>query len=212
MSDRALRDRSARRLWAQPGSRHDNVVRVSRAALPVSIGILAAFLVFMPLRGSGDVSFLLDKNKVEVARERLRLRAAIYRGEDQHGRPFLLTAQSATQKSSSDAVVQLKELYGEINLADGEANLRADQGLYDMNRDRVEIGGGVQFESARGYRVQTDDATIDLKAQQLTSNAPVRGTLPRGTFTADRMRADIARRVVRLDGRAHLRLNGGRRK
>ncbi|MBX9795756.1 LPS export ABC transporter periplasmic protein LptC [Sphingomonas sp.] len=212
MSDQALRDRSARRLWARPGSRHDMVVAGSRAGLPVSIGVLAAFLVFMPLRGGGDVSFLLDKNKVEVARERLRLRAATYRGEDQQGRPFVLTADSATQKSSSDPVVQLKALHGEINLADGPADLRADHGEYDLKRDSVAIDGGVRFESARGYQVRTEGAVIDLKAQRLTSSAPVTGTLPRGSFSADRMSADITGRVVQLDGRAHLRLRPGKGK
>ena len=101
MSEAALSVRSARQIWAAPGSSHDRLIGVLRIALPVLIGILAAFLVLMPLAGSGDVSFLLDKNKVEVAKERLRIQAATYRGEDGKGQPFQLTAGSAVQKSSA---------------------------------------------------------------------------------------------------------------
>ena len=45
MSDLAVRNRSARQRWAAPGGRHDRVIRLAGVALPVGIGVLAAFLV-----------------------------------------------------------------------------------------------------------------------------------------------------------------------
>ncbi|RZM17607.1 MAG: LPS export ABC transporter periplasmic protein LptC, partial [Sphingomonas sp.] len=80
--------RSPRQVWAAPGSRHDRVVGLARLGLPTAIGVLTAFLVMAPLTAGGDVSFVLDKNKVEVAQERMKLQAAQYRGQDSKGQAF----------------------------------------------------------------------------------------------------------------------------
>lgn len=207
MSDLARRTRSARRRWARPGSSHDRVVTLSRALLPVLIGVLFAFLVFMPLRGGGDVSFLLDRSKVQVARERLRLQTAVYRGADAQGRAFMLSADQAVQKSSAEPVVQMRGLAGEIALPQGPATLIAERGRYDMRRDQVGLTGGVRLDTADGYRVRTDDATVELKSEHLHSNAPVLGTLPHGgSFSANRMSADLGNDVLLLQGNARLRI------
>ena len=90
MSELGARMRTARQVWAAPGSRHDRLITVARILLPGAIGVLAAFLVTAPLTAGGDVSFVLDKNKVEVAKERMRLQSALYRGQDTKGQPFQL--------------------------------------------------------------------------------------------------------------------------
>ncbi|PMY01152.1 LPS export ABC transporter periplasmic protein LptC, partial [Pseudomonas sp. MPR-R2A5] len=86
---------------------------------PILIGVLAAFVVVLPLYSGGDVSFLLDKNKVEVAKERLRVQSATYRGNDDKGQPFALVAGSAIQKSSAEPIVWLQQLSAQIGLSDG---------------------------------------------------------------------------------------------
>lgn len=207
MSEIAARVRSERQRWAAPGSSHDRVVAFSRFILPVLIGVLAAFLVFMPLQGGGDISFLLDKNKVEVATERLQTQSAMYRGSDQLGRAFSISADSAVQRSSAEPVVQLNGLAAKIGLADGPATLTAERGRYDMKREQVEIDSDVRFRAANGYKLTASSAVIDLKARELRSDTPVTGTLPQGEFSADRMTADLDRRIVRLDGNTHLRIS-----
>ena len=132
MPDAVRGQRTARQNWAAPGSRHDRLVGLARVALPMAIGVLAAFLVMAPLTTAGDVSFVLDKNKVEVAQERMRLTAAQYRGQDAKGQPFQLNAGSAVQKSSAEPIVQLRSLTAGITLSDGPARLAAERGRYDM--------------------------------------------------------------------------------
>ncbi len=206
MSERALRERSARQLWAAPGGRHDRVVEMSRVGLPVLIGVLAAFLVMAPLTMSGDVSFLLDKNKVEVAKERLRIQSALYRGADEKGRAFSLRAGSAVQKSSAEPIVRLSTLAAQISLPDGPANLNADTGRYDMARQQVMVDGPIHFTAANGYDLKTNDATLDLKTRKLQSGGAVTGVVPQGRFSADKMNADLETHVVTLDGNARLRI------
>ncbi|MFC3578964.1 LPS export ABC transporter periplasmic protein LptC [Sphingomonas hylomeconis] len=210
MSDVAARVRSERQVWAAPGSSHDRFVRISAMGLPIAIGVLAAFLVMAPLTTRGDVSFLLDKNKVEVAKERLRLQSARYRGEDNERRPFTLTAGSAVQRSASEQVVQLNALSAELQMPDGPANLVADKGHYDMTSEQVKVDGPVHFTAANGYKIDTQDATVDLKTRKLQSGGAVTGTVPQGNFSAQSMKADLNTHVVTLDGNARLRIVPGR--
>ena len=207
MSDGARGMRTARQRWAAPGSRHDRVVTVARFALPTGIGVLAAFLVMAPLTAAGDVSFVLDKNKVEVAQERMKLQAARYRGQDAKGQPFQLNAGSAIQRSSAEPIVQLQDLSAGIQLSDGPARIVANRGRYDMDTEQVKVDGPIAFRAAGGYRLDTSDATVDLQQRKLHSAGAVTGTVPQGRFSADRLRADLESRTVTLDGNARLRID-----
>lgn len=211
MSELAVRTRSARQVWAAPGGRHDRTVVLARAGLPMAIGVLAAFLVMAPLTMSGDVSFVLDKNKVEVAKERMRIQAATYRGEDSKGQPFALDAGSAVQKSSAEPIVDLNALSARLQLQDGPARLVANTGRYDMDSEQVKIDGPVRFNGPDNYALDTSNATIDLKTRQLTGSGAVNGTTRQGVFSGDRMTADLERRTVRINGNARLRFAPARR-
>lgn len=175
--------------------------------LPAGIGVLGAFLIMAPLFMGGDVSFMLDKNKVDVASERLRIQAARYRGADSKGQPFVLNAGSAVQKSSAEPVVQMNDLNATIRLEDGPAQVRAERGRYDMESEQVAIDGPIAVRTSGGYRLDTRDSTIDLKTRRLTGTGSVGGNTPLGTFSGNRMMADLDKHTVRIDGNARLRID-----
>ncbi len=102
MSKRADEERSQRQHFAAPGGSHDRLVRILRVGLPAAIGLLLAILAFSPFAKNDELSFVLAKEDVGMAKERMRLAAALYRGKDNKGRPFSLSAGSAVQKSSTD--------------------------------------------------------------------------------------------------------------
>ena len=206
MSEIADRVRTQRQLWAAPGSRHDRFVTVARWLLPSAIGVLTAFLVMAPIYSSSEVSFVLDKKKVEVAKERMKIQAAQYRGVDDKGQPFSLDAGSAIQRSSAEPVVLLNRLSAAIRLSDGPATVSANSGRYDMRTEQVQLDGPLDFKSAGGYDLRTHDATIDLQQRTLVSGGDATGQVPQGNFSANKMRADLENRSVRLEGNARLRI------
>ncbi len=206
MSRLADSQRSARQHWALPGGSHDRLVRVLKYGLPIAVAVLALFMAAAPFTLQGDVSFVLDKNEVDVASERLRVREALYRGEDSKGRPFSLRAGSAVQKTSREPVVEMRDLSARILMQDGAAVLTAQQGRYNMQSERMQVVGPVQFDSADGYRLTTRDVNIDLKGRRMASEQPVHGRMPIGTFNADHIAADLDARTVTLVGNARLRI------
>lgn len=209
MSELADRVRTERQHWAVPGSSHDRLIRLLRIVLPLIGLALVILLAAAPMTIGRDISFVLAKDRVEVAKERMRVTEATYRGADTKGRPFLLRAGSAVQVSSRDPVVRLNELSARIALADGPAVLAAHKGRYDMDSERVAIDGPVLFQAADGYRIETRDVAVDLGTRQMASGGPVDGRMPLGTFSANQMRADLNSRVVVLDGRARLHIVQG---
>ena len=209
MSERAELDRTMRRMWAASGSSHDRVVRILRYGLPLVIGVVGAILVFSPFTQRTEVSFLLAKDKVEVAKERMKVTRAEYRGQDGKGQPFALLAGSAVQKSSAEPIVRMTDLSGAIKLVDGPATIVARDGAYNMDTEKVDFPGAVQVKGADGYRIDANNVAIDLKSRSLVGQGGVNGTLNIGHFSANELTADLDKRIVRLQGNARLRINQG---
>ena len=209
MSARADHDRTMRQLWATSGSSHDRVVRILRFGLPLVIGVVAAVMIFSPFTQRTEVSFLLAKDKVEVAQERMKVTRAEYRGQDGKGQPFALLAGSAVQKSSAEPIVRMSDLSGAITLTDGPATIVAKNGAYNMDTEKVDFPGDVQVKSADGYRIDAKNVAVDLKTRSLVGQGGVNGTLNIGHFSANELTADLEKRIVRLHGNARLRINQG---
>jgi len=209
MSERADLDRTMRRMWAASGSSHDRVVRILRYGLPLVIGVVGAILVFSPFTQRTEISFLLAKDKVEVAQERMKVTRAEYRGQDGKGQPFALLAGSAVQKSSAEPIVRMTDLSGAITLTDGPATIVAKNGAYNMDTEKVDFPGDVQVKSADGYRIDAKNVAVDLKTRSLVGQGGVNGTLNIGHFSANELTADLEKRIVRLQGNARLRINQG---
>jgi lipopolysaccharide export system protein LptC len=207
MSDAAAVARARR--WAAPGSAHDRLIAVLKVALPAAVGIVLAYLVLAPLSKGPEISFLLDKDKVEVAPERMRVQAAQYRGQDSFGRPFVLRAERAVQATSDEPIVDITHMSAQIGLESGPARIAADRARYDMAAQQVAVAGPILVTAADGYRLETSDVTVDLDHRSLASRGRVDGRMPLGSFSADRLRADLGNRTVELNGRARLHIVQG---
>ena len=212
MSVQADMVHSRRVRFALPGGSHDRLVRTLAVVLPAGVGVLAALMVFSPLSPRGEVSFLLDRNKVAVVEDRLRVESAMYRGQDEEGRPFSLTAGAAVQRSAENPVVAMRDLIARILLSQGPAVLSANRGAWDMDDQKVSVFGPLVFVAADGYRLTTSDVDVDLQDQRLVSRGRVEGSVPAGTFSADRIVTDLQDRTVTLEGNARLRMTPGRMK
>ena len=209
MSDAAVRTRSSKRRWAVPGSAHDRLVGWSKVVLPAAVGVLIAVLALAPLDRDGDVSFILDKNKVDNAPERMRVEAARYTGSDDQGRQFQVTAERAIQPSSDEPIVNISGMLARLSLPRGPLLIAADQGRYNLDTQSVQVAGPMRVAGPDGYRLSTRDVTIDLKRRQLASDGPVSGQMRLGRFEAGRLRADLGSRTVILDGGARLKIVQG---
>ena len=206
---RAQELRTRRQVLATPGSRLDAIIKFLAKGLPIAIGVVAALMVVTPFSPRGEVSFLLDRNKVAVIDERLRVDNALYRGQDTNGRPFSLTAGEAVQRSGAEGIVRMRDLIARILLPEGPAQIGMEAGAYDIDEAQVDALGPVLLTAADGYRMVARGVSVDLTEKTMVGEDGVSGETPTGTFRADRMSADLAQRIVTLDGNARIRMTPG---
>lgn len=201
--------RSRRQRFAAPGGSHDRLVGVLARVLPMGVGVMAALMIITPLSPRGEVSFLLDRNKVALINERLSVDNAMYRGRDNQGRPFSLLAGEAVQRSSAEGLVRMRELVAQLLLTEGPARLAADGGVYDIDAETVAVDGPVRFAASDGYAMTANGVSLDLKARTMRGDAGVEGEIPAGTFSADTLSADLAGRTITLEGNARFTMIPG---
>jgi lipopolysaccharide export system protein LptC len=192
-----------------PGSRHDRVVRLAKIALPSAVGVLVAVLAVAPLEKNGDVSFILDKNKVANAPERMRVDTARYTGEDNNGRPFAILANSALQTNSDRPIVDISGMMARLALADGPVTVVADRAQYNLDNQKAAVIGPVNVTGPDEYALATHDITLDLKQRQITGSGAIQGRMRLGEFSAGRLRADLGTRTIVLDQGARLKIVQG---
>lgn len=203
-----IRDR--RRAFATPGGFHDRLIGFLAKALPAAIGVVAAVMILSPLSPRGEVSFLLDRNKVAITRERVAVERATYRGQDGQGHAFQVMAGSAVQESADNPVIKLQELAARLQLNDGPAEINAPKGTYNYRTEQIAVDGPVNFRAADGYRMETENVAIDLKSHRAVGSGGVTGAVPTGTFQASSIVADLDARTVTLAGNARLRMTPGK--
>ena len=209
MSEAAIKEREVKQRWAHPGSTHDRLVKWIKIGLPMAVGVLIAVLAVAPLDRRGDVSFILDKKKVQSAQERMRVEAAHYTGTDDKGQRFEITANNAIQHSSEVPIVDIRGMSAELAAQQGPLVMGANQARYNLDTQKVAIDGPVQVSGANGYQLATRDVLVDLKGKKIASSGPVAGQMRLGQFQARQLTADLDSRTVVLDGGARLKIVQG---
>lgn len=210
MSVEAVEIRNRRRHFAAPGGSHDRLVGFLAKALPAGIGLVAAVMILVPLSPRGEISFLLDRNKVAITKERLKVEDAAYQGKDNNNRSFVVTAGTAVQRAASVPIVQMQKLKALMRLNDGPAEILAPSGTYNYETEKIEVAGLVNFAAPEGYRMTTSKVDIDVNNKVAIGSGGVNGTVPTGTFQSDSMKADLENRTVTLEGNARLRMTPGK--
>ena len=209
MASGANRQRATNQRWAEPGGAHDRLIKWAKIVLPSAVGVLVAILALAPLDKKGDVSFILDKKKVQSAPERMRVEEARYTGTDDKGQQFTMTAGRAVQRSSDTPLVDINGLYATLNMEQGPLLIAANQGRYNLDTQQVDVLGPVNVTGGDGWRLRTQDVTVDLKQSQLASHGPAEGQMRLGQFRANQIRADLGTHTVVLDGDARLKITQG---
>jgi len=201
--------RNQRQHFAAPGGSHDRLVTFLGKALPMGVGIVAALMIITPLSPGTEVSFLLDRDKVAMIDERLSVSNAMYRGQDDGGRPFSLTAGEAVQRSSREGIVRMEDMMAQILLRDGPARISAEGGAYDIDAEVMTVDGPLRLSAADGYTMTARGVSVDLQSRVMVGDGRVEGEVPAGTFEADRIEVDIDERKISLRGNARLTMRPG---
>lgn len=205
MSRQADIQRHARQEFAAPGSTFDRLINFLRIGLPVGVGIILAILAIAPVSSGNEFSFLLDRNEVAMAPERLRVVQALYRGEDKSGQPFALRAQSARQKSSDEPILEIEGMEADFTVGEDRANVSARRGNYDLDKKWLFVPGALQFNRDNGDALTATKVIVDMDDKLIRSSTigedkDVQGRTGFGNFRSGGLFARMADRRLILTG------------
>ncbi len=158
-------------------------VTLAKRLLPVAAVLLLVALAVAPsLRAGPEANRVTYKVQSGVSTAS-RMQGAKYRGVDQHGQPFTLTANAANQLDADR--VALQQPTGDISLKSGAwLELSSHTGLFHQKSQTLGLAGDVTLYRNDGTTMTASTAEIDLKQGNASSAAPVQAEGPFGTLNA----------------------------
>jgi lipopolysaccharide export system protein LptC len=184
-------------------------VRVLRLVLPVGALLLIGLVMAWPQlvgRGAGlIVPMLVPDDMANV--DALRMHQPRYAGRTKNAEPFELTAASASLDPIRPSRVHLEQPAGDLDSA-GSRDFRivALSGLYDRDKEKLELSGGIELTTSDGYRFQTPSASVDLDRARVVGREPIAGSGPSGTLEAERFEFEEGGEILRFKGRVRVTL------
>jgi lipopolysaccharide export system protein LptC len=130
-----------------------------------------------------------------------------YDGKDDRGRPFSITAVSASHIDGDDRHIALKKPLADIVLSSGSyVALIANDGMLDREVDIITLTGDVTLFHDNGLSFQTDSATIDLKAKTAEGNDVVEGQNGEGELVSEGFRVRDDGDTIEFTGKAYVKI------
>jgi len=128
-------------------------------------------------------------------------------GKDKKGRPYSITADSASHADGDDRHITLKKPMADIVMASGAyVALTANDGLLDRDADIVTLNGDVTLFHDNGLSFQTPSATIHLKDKTAEGSEPVEGQNGDGELTSQGFRVLDDGDTIVFTGKAYMKI------
>ncbi len=181
-------------------TRPSRVARLLKIGLPIlTLGLIALLVLWPHLGGLPDFDLAFPKDELEG--NRLRMSNLRYQGLDKQNRPYVLTADTATQTRDTPREVTLERPVAEIRTAAGGWYIgKAKSGLYREAEKRLELSGDIEIFSSDGYELRSEQAAVDLASGTVLSDTPVTGQGPIGTITGNALAIGHSEKMVYLYG------------
>ncbi len=194
---------AARARAFREADRNTRRVRLLRKAVPlIALGgvvVMIGLAFFNPFRPK-EVE--VDIGALTVSGDQLTMEMPRLTGFNKRNEAYNVTAASASQKLTAPGEIDLKDLDAVITMADKQtATLKAASGQFNSSTEMLTLTEKVSVGSTRGYNATMQNATVDFKAGQVTSQGNVTLKLENGLIEAKNLKI--------IDGGDRILFEGG---
>jgi lipopolysaccharide export system protein LptC len=193
----------------RPKGRRGTSVRMLKVALPLVVVVTLGYVAYWWLQSRGtvvDPTFIQQVNETNTKAE-VTVNDVKYDGKDKKGRPFSITADSASHADGDDRHIALKKPLADITMSSGAyVALTANDGILDRDADVVTLSGDVTLFHDNGLSFQTDSATIDLNAKTAEGNDVVEGQNGDGELVSQGFRVLDDGDTIEFTGKAYMKI------
>jgi lipopolysaccharide export system protein LptC len=193
--------RAGSRAYAR-ARRHSGRVRFFRRAIPIgaalAVGFVAVIALFDPLRKMGGLTLgPISLSGTQIAMESPRLS-----GFRKDNRAYEVTATAALQDVRKPTIIELRDLRARLAIDDAgnNARLEAATGVFDTQKEHLEVRQDVRVRTDNGQEADLKSAMIDFKAGTVVSNEAVQVRMPDGTVDAEGLSIRDNGKIVTFTG------------
>lgn len=184
------------------------LVNATKWLLPVAalllLGSIAAWPELTRIKDGARVSF---KRVFSLEPDSARMMAPSYRGVDERGRPYTITADWAAQDAPSKVV--LSRPRGDATLESGAwLMLQGEQGVYIQHTGELDLQRDVQLYRDDGTAMRSETATINVKEGAAASADMTHAEGPFGVLDAQGFTLTEKGAVIQFHGPARLVVRG----
>lgn len=182
-------------------------IKLTKWLLPAGALLLLGSMALWPELGRMRDQERIAFQRMTSAVGGATLTDARYRGVDEHGRPYTVTAATAEQVTPDR--INLTTPKADITMANGTwLMLQSKQGVYLQNTNQLDLSKAVTLYRDDGTTVTSASASIDLKLGAAAGAEPTHAEGPFGTLDAQGFTVTDKGTAIQFTGPAHLVLNG----
>ncbi len=168
---------------------HTWLVRLLRLAFPIATACAAGLYIVSALKTSGWGQIAAQLPIPKISAENLTMDNPKYTGFAKDGGSYVISAATAQQDFDNTNFIKLETIKGEM--LDGKKNktvLVATRGTFNTKKNILVMRDGINITSQDGMRAILKTATVRTKTGLVTTNDPVKVSMPAGRIDADKMR------------------------
>ncbi len=179
---RGLRDGTVRR--------YSRFVALTKWLLPtIAVVLLLLVVSWARIRVAIDAMHFGAVHLDLTEARNLRMVGARYAGIDKENRPFVVTAETATQTPQNGNLVSLDAPKADLTTTSGSwLELAGRSGIYQPDGQLLDLTGDVELFQDKGNEFHSASARIDMATGLAEGKEPIEGQGPFGHVTADGFR------------------------
>lgn len=197
------------RITGEQAAARTRMVRRLRIILPVMALALVAGLFLNTGKEKVDSAFLDDFKDMTASPEEAKMAKPRFAGVDGQGKPYEITADSASRAPSNEDVVELIMPRAVTRGPDKETEVSAEKGVFRTDASQLDLSEEVTLKHRIGgdvYVLKTPAATVSMNDETVQSAAGIEGTSEAGALRADKMRAYNSEGRVVFEGNVRMRI------
>ena len=187
------------------------IVVTTKWALPVfAVALLGSIAVWPELARLKEQGRIAFRRVFAADPDSGRMRQPHYRGVDQRGRPYTVTADWALQAGPQR--IELSEPKGDMITESGSwVMVEAHEGVYIQHASQLDLSKDVVLYKDDGTIMRTQTAAMDVKSGTVASNDQTHAEGPFGVLDAQGFTMIDKGAVIQFQGPAHLIMNSARK-
>jgi lipopolysaccharide export system protein LptC len=184
--------------------RHSVFVRLLKIFIPLGALVASALIILVIYNPLGRMGLTLGP--VSISGTKVKMESPRLTGFKKDSRPYEVDAKAAYQDIRKPSVVELSEMTAKMVMdeAGSVARLVANTGLFDTQKEHLDLAGDIRITTDKGEQVLLKSAAIDFKTGGVTSTEPVKITSPTMQVEADSLQLTDSGKSIVFVGKVHV--------